>query len=66
VTTSAARRHKWSADVLLASACLPSLFQAIEIDDEAYRDGGYSGNPTITPLVRECRSHHSIGYRSTL
>jgi NTE family protein len=35
--------------VLLASACLPTLFQAVEIDGEAYRDGGYSGNPTITP-----------------
>ena len=41
-------------DVLLASACLPTLFQAIEIDGEAYWDGGYVGNPTITPLVREC------------
>jgi NTE family protein len=41
-------------DVLLASACLPTLFQAVEIDGGAYWDGGYSGNPTITPLVREC------------
>ena len=39
--------------VLLASACLPTLFQAIEIDGEPYWDGGYVGNPTITPLVRE-------------
>src|SRR5271154_2405426 len=31
-------------DVLLASACLPTMFQAIEIDGEAYWDGGYSGN----------------------
>jgi NTE family protein len=41
-------------DVMLASACLPTLFQAVEIDGAAYWDGGYSGNPTITPLVREC------------
>src|SRR5262249_45479230 len=41
-------------DVLLASACLPTMFQAVEIDGEAYWDGGYSGNPTITPLVRHC------------
>jgi NTE family protein len=41
-------------DVLLASACLPFMFQAIEIEDEPYWDGGYSGNPTIAPLVKEC------------
>ena len=46
--------------VLLASACLPTLFQAVEIDGEAYWDGGYLGNPTITPLVRECRSQDTI------
>jgi NTE family protein len=47
-------------DVLLASACLPTLFQAIKIDGEPYWDGGYSGNPTITPLVRECESKDTI------
>ena len=47
-------------DVLLASACLPTLFQAIEIDGEAYWDGGYAGNPTITRLVRECISSNTI------
>lgn len=40
-------------EVLLASACLPTLFQAVEIDGDPYWDGGYAGNPTITPLVRE-------------
>jgi len=49
-----------TADALLASACLPTMFQAVEIDGEAYWDGGYSGNPTITPLVRECASHDTI------
>jgi NTE family protein len=49
-----------SPDVLLASACLPTMFQAIEIDGEPYWDGGYSGNPTITPLVRECTSSDTI------
>ncbi|MBS0232491.1 MAG: patatin-like phospholipase family protein [Proteobacteria bacterium] len=49
-----------TSDVLLASACLPSLFQAIEIDGESYWDGGYSGNPTITPLIRECSSKDTI------
>ncbi|HEY9039104.1 MAG TPA: patatin-like phospholipase family protein [Roseovarius sp.] len=38
------------ADALLASACLPTLFQAIEIDGEAYWDGGYTGNPALFPL----------------
>jgi NTE family protein len=47
-------------DVLLASACLPTMFQAIEIDGEPYWDGGYSGNPTLTPLIRECKSHDTI------
>jgi NTE family protein len=45
---------------LLASACLPTLFQAVDIDGEPYWDGGYSGNPTITPLIRECRSQDTI------
>ncbi len=47
------RNAEITADVLLASACLPTLFQAIEIDGEHYWDGGYAGNPTITPLIRE-------------
>jgi NTE family protein len=45
---------------LLASACLPTLFQAVEIDGEPYWDGGYSGNPTISPLIRECSSSDTI------
>jgi NTE family protein len=49
-----------SPEALLASACLPQLFQAVEIDGEAYWDGGYSGNPTISPLVRECSAHDTI------
>ena len=47
-------------EVLLASACLPTLFQAIEIEGEAYWDGGYAGNPTITPLIRESDAHDTI------
>jgi NTE family protein len=47
-------------DVLLASACLPTMFQAVQIDGEAYWDGGYAGNPTITPLVRECVSSDTL------
>ena len=40
-----------SVDALLASACLPQVFKAIEIDGEAYWDGGYMGNPPIYPLI---------------
>lgn len=54
------RNKEITPDVLLASACLPTLFQAIEIDGEPYWDGGYAGNPTITPLVRESDAHDTI------
>ena len=54
------RNAELTPEVLLASACLPTLFQAIEIDGEAYWDGGYAGNPTITPLIRECASSDTI------
>src|SRR5262245_26842740 len=54
------RNAEITPDVLLASACLPTLFHAIEIDGEAYWDGGYAGNPTITPLVRESDARDTI------
>jgi NTE family protein len=54
------RNSEITGDVLLASACLPTLFRAVEIDGEAYWDGGYAGNPTITPLVRESDAHDTI------
>jgi NTE family protein len=54
------RNAEITADVLLASACLPTMFRAIEIDGEPYWDGGFTGNPTITPLVRETDAHDSI------
>ncbi|HEY1544833.1 MAG TPA: patatin-like phospholipase family protein [Xanthobacteraceae bacterium] len=54
------RNAELTPDVLLASACLPTLFHAIEIDGEPYWDGGYSGNPTITPLVRDCDSQDTL------
>src|SRR5499427_2646600 len=54
------RNRDLTPEVLIASACLPTMFQAIEIDGEAYWDGGYSGNPTITPLVRETTSQDTI------
>ncbi|WP_205988061.1 patatin-like phospholipase family protein [Paraburkholderia sp. Ac-20336] len=54
------RNADLSPDVLLASGCLPTLFQAVRIDGEDYWDGGYAGNPTITPLVRECTSSDTL------
>jgi NTE family protein len=40
-----------SVDAVLASACLPNVFQAVEISGEAYWDGGFMGNPAIFPLI---------------
>ncbi|MGP1395616.1 MAG: patatin-like phospholipase family protein [Inquilinaceae bacterium] len=49
-----------SVDALLASACLPFLFQAVEIDGDHYWDGGYMGNPTLYPLIHACRSRDIV------
>lgn len=40
-----------TVDALLASTCLPQLFQAVHIDGEYYWDGGYMGNPPIFPII---------------
>ena len=40
-----------SVDVVMASACLPTAFKAVQIGDEHYWDGGYAGNPPIHPLI---------------
>jgi len=45
-----------TAKAVMASACLPTLFKAVEIEDEHYWDGGYSGNPAIHPLIYNCTS----------
>lgn len=44
-----------SFDALLASACLPFMFQAVEIDGVPYWDGGYTGNPALYPLIYETK-----------
>jgi NTE family protein len=54
------RNSEITADVLLASACLPTMFRAVEIDGDPYWDGGFAGNPTITPLIRESDAHDTI------
>ncbi len=48
------RQPNISVDALMASACLPKMFKAVEIDGEAYWDGGFVGNPALFPLVDEC------------
>jgi len=45
-----------SVDAVMASACLPALFQAVQIGGDHYWDGGYSGNPAIYPLIYETKS----------
>ena len=54
------RTPEITVDSLLASACLPSLFRAVEINGESYWDGGYMANPAITPLISECVSKDVI------
>jgi NTE family protein len=50
------REHEITLDTVLASACLPFLQHAVEIDGEAYWDGGYSANPPLRELVIEMQS----------
>ena len=50
------RHEKITADVIMASACLPLLFRAVEIDGVPYWDGGYMGNPAIFPFFAATES----------
>ncbi|MEY4883999.1 MAG: hypothetical protein RIS34_1853 [Pseudomonadota bacterium] len=45
-----------TADAVMASACLPMMFQAVEIEGDHFWDGGFSGNPAIHPLIYNCQS----------
>ncbi len=49
-----------SIDVLLASACLPQLYKAVEIDGGYSWDGGYMGNPVLEPLVDHCEANDIV------
>lgn len=49
-------REELTADMILASACLPSIYQAVEIDGVPYWDGGYVGNPPLYPLYHSTKS----------
>ncbi|MCC6778824.1 MAG: patatin-like phospholipase family protein [Hyphomicrobiales bacterium] len=52
--------HEINVDCVLASACLPSMHQAVEIDGEPYWDGGYLGNPALYPLIYDCKSNDIV------
>ncbi len=52
--------ERLSVDAFLASACLPHLFQAVEIDGVPYWDGGYTGNPALWPLIYGTRSQDVV------
>ncbi|MBF9266526.1 patatin-like phospholipase family protein, partial [Paracidovorax cattleyae] len=47
--------QRLSADAVMASACLPLLFKAVQIEGDPYWDGGYSGNPALHPLIYKTR-----------
>jgi NTE family protein len=49
-----------TVDSVLASACLPQMFPAVEIDGEAYWDGGYAGNPALYPLLDDASSQDVV------
>jgi len=49
-----------NVDVLLASACLPFLYQAVELNGDYYWDGGFMGNPLLDPLIDGCFSSDII------
>jgi NTE family protein len=53
-------RPELTADTVLASACLPFLFQTIEIEGANYWDGGYIGNPAIFPLIYGSQSRDVV------
>jgi NTE family protein len=54
------RRNVLTADHVMASACLPQLFQAVIIDGQPYWDGGFAGNPPLWPLFYETQCRDAI------
>lgn len=51
------RTNEIDTDVVMASACLPTVYQAVEIDGVPYWDGGFMGNPVIFPLIYDTQSN---------
>jgi NTE family protein len=54
------KANEITPEAVMASACLPFLFQAVEIEGQYYWDGGYLGNPAIFPLIYECDSQDVV------
>jgi NTE family protein len=54
------RQPELSVDAVMASACMPLVFRTVEIDGEAYWDGGYVANPSLLPLVAESRANDLV------
>jgi NTE family protein len=54
------RRPELTMDMLMASAALPTLFKAVEVEGEAYWDGGYMGNPVLFPFFTETQTEDII------
>ena len=49
-------KRELSLNAVVASTCLPQVYQAVTVDERTYWDGGYVANPPITPLIAQCRS----------
>ena len=54
------REHELSPDALMASACLPTIQRAVEIDGESYWDGGFAANPAVFPLLFDCSARDIV------
>jgi NTE family protein len=54
------KANEITPEAVLASACLPFLFQAVEIEGQFYWDGGFLGNPAIFPLIYDCESRDVV------
>ncbi|MGE3872771.1 MAG: patatin-like phospholipase family protein [Parvibaculaceae bacterium] len=54
------RNAEMDADVVLASACLPLMHQSVTIDGDPYWDGGFSGNPLLTPIIHESQAQDTL------
>ena len=52
--------HQLTSEMVMASACLPLVFQAVEIDNVPYWDGGYMGNPVLFPFFNACVSNDVV------
>ena len=52
--------NELTADMILASACLPTIYQAVEVDGIPYWDGGFSGNPPLFPLFQTTESQDIV------